>query len=257
MERTRPGILFAVALTLLVIVMLVPVVAMLFSVPPASVSAAFGRADIRDALRVSLEASAIATLVATLLGVPAGYALAHVRPPVRNAVMFALAVPLAFPPIASGVMLLHVFGSRAALGAFLASHGVAFVDTLLGVALAEFFVSGSFVAITAAAAFAAVPHRYVEAARTLGASDARIFWEIALPLASPGVIAGVLLAWLRAAGEYGATSVVAYHPSSLPVALYIALSSGGVQPALAVAYGFVLLAVAIFGVQWALRRRVV
>lgn len=257
MERTRTGTLFAVALTLLVIVMLVPVVAMLFSVPPSSVEAAFGRAEIRDALRVSLEASALATLVATLLGVPAGYALARVRPPVRNAVMFALAVPLAFPPIASGVMLLHVFGTRAELGAFLTSHGVGFVDTLLGVALAEFFVSGSFVAITAGAAFASVPQRYVEAARTLGASDARIFWEIALPLASPGVVAGVLLAWLRAAGEYGATSVVAYHPSSLPVALYVTLSSGGVQPALAVAYGFVILAVAIFGVQWALRRRVV
>lgn len=257
MERTRPGTLFAVALAALVLVMLVPVAAMLLSVPPASVSAAFGRGEIRAALQVSLEASALATLAATIVGIPAGYALARMRPAPRNAVMFALAVPLAFPPIASGVMLLHVFGLHAPLGAFLAAHGIAFVDTLPGVALAEFFVSGSFVAITAAAAFAAVPHRYAEAARTLGASDTRIFWEIALPLASPGVIAGVLLAWLRAAGEYGATSVVAYHPSSLPVALYITLSSGGVQPALAVAYGFVILAVAIFGVQWALRRRVV
>jgi len=257
MERTRTGTLFAAALGILVIVMLVPVAAMLLSVPPADVEAVFGRADVRDALRVSLEASTLATLAATLVGVPAGFALARVRPAPRNAVMFALAVPLAFPPIASGVMLLHVFGLRAPLGALLASHGIVFIDSLLGVALAEFFVSGSFVAITACAAFGAVPQRYLEAARTLGASDARIFWEVALPLASPGVIAGVLLAWLRAAGEYGATSVVAYHPSSLPVALYVTLSSEGVRPALAVAYGFVVLAVAIFGVQWALRRRVV
>jgi len=155
------------------------------------------------------------------------------------------------------VMLLHVFGTHAPLGAVLASHGIVFVDSLTGVALAEFFVSGSFVAITACAAFAGVPPRYLEAARTLGASEALVFGKIALPLAAPGVIAGVLLTWLRAAGEYGATSVVAYHPSSLPVALYITLSAEGVRPALAVAYGFVVLAIAIFGVQWALRRRVV
>jgi len=257
MERTRPGAFFAAALGIFAIVMLVPVVAMLLSVPPASVAAAFGRADVRDALQVSLEASTLATLAATLFGIPAGYALAHVRAGARNVVLFALAMPLAFPPIASGVMLLHVFGTHAPLGAVLASHGIVFVDSLTGVALAEFFVSGSFVAITACAAFAGVPPRYLEAARTLGASEALVFWKIALPLAAPGVIAGVLLTWLRAAGEYGATSVVAYHPSSLPVALYITLSAEGVRPALAVAYGFVVLAIAIFGVQWALRRRVV
>ncbi|MBV9270868.1 MAG: ABC transporter permease subunit [Candidatus Eremiobacteraeota bacterium] len=257
MKRTSSAPLFAAALGILVLVMLVPVVAMLLSVPPATVATVFGRTEVRDALRVSLEASTLATLAATVIGVPGGYALARVRPAIRNAVMFALAVPLAFPPIASGVMLLHVIGTRTPLGAAMASHGIVFVDSLIGVALAEFFVSGSFVAITACAAFAAIPQRYLEAARTLGAPDTLIFREVALPLAAPGVIAGVLLAWLRAAGEYGATSVVAYHPSSLPVQLYVTLSADGVLPALAVAYGFVVLAVAIFGVQWALRRRVV
>jgi len=251
MTEYRTARTFSAAAVVLFAVMLGPVALMFAGVPAGDVVRAFAQSEIRDALGVSLAASTIATLVATILGVPAGYALARARASVRNAALFALALPLAFPPVASGVMLLHAFGS----------HGIAgslhVVDSLAGVALAEFFVSGSFVAISACAAFAAVPARYIEAARVMGASDALVFARIAVPLAAPGIVAGILLAWLRAVGEYGATSVVAYHPSSLPVALYVTLSAQGIAAALAVAYGFVALAIAIFAAQWAVRRRVV
>jgi len=251
MTEYRTARTFSAAAVVLFAVMLGPVALMFACVPAGDVVRAFAQSEIRDALGVSLAASTIATLVATILGVPAGYALARARASVRNAALFALALPLAFPPVASGVMLLHAFGS----------HGIAgslrVVDSLAGVALAEFFVSGSFVAISACAAFAAVPARYIEAARVMGASDALVFARIAVPLAAPGIVAGILLAWLRAVGEYGATSVVAYHPSSLPVALYVTLSAQGIAAALAVAYGFVALAIAIFAAQWAVRRRVV
>ncbi|HET7814246.1 MAG TPA: ABC transporter permease subunit, partial [Candidatus Baltobacteraceae bacterium] len=130
-------------------------------------------------------------------------------------------------------------------------------DSLWGVAAAEFFVAGSLVAITSAAAFAAVDRSYEESALTLGTSPAGVFFRVALPLAAPGVLAGVLLAWMRAIGEYGATSVLAYHPSSLPVQLYVTLSAQGVGPALALSYGFVVLAAFVLAAQWALRRRVV
>lgn len=139
----------------------------------------------------------------------------------------------------------------------MAAHGIVFVDSLWGVALAEFFVAGSFVAITASAAFAALDPIYEDSARTLGARPGTVFLRVALPLAAPNVLAGILLAWLRAIGEYGATSIVAYHPTALPVALYVALSAAGVGPALALTYGFVVLAIVVVGVQWALRRRVI
>ena len=257
MTEYRTARTFSAAAVVLFAVMLGPVALMFAGVPTGDVVRAFAQSEIRDALGVSLAASTIATLAATLLGVPAGYALARARSSVRNAALFALALPLAFPPVASGVMLLHAFGSHGIVGSLLAAHGAGVVDSLAGVALAEFFVSGSFVAISACAAFAAVPARYIEAARVMGASDALVFARIAVPLAAPGIVAGILLAWLRAIGEYGATSVVAYHPSSLPVALYVTLSAQGVAAALAVAYGFVALAIAIFAAQWAVRRRVV
>ncbi|MBV8246383.1 MAG: ABC transporter permease subunit [Candidatus Eremiobacteraeota bacterium] len=253
-ERTA---VFAVAAILLLAIMAGPVALLIATVPPPAVAAAFADPGVAGAARVSLGASALALVAATLLGVPAGYELRRWNAVPRSLALFALALPLAFPPIASGIVLLNVVGLRTALGAALAAHGVPLVDSFWGVSLAEFFVSGSFVAITSFAAFAALDPAYEEAAATLGASPLRAFLLVALPLAAPNVAAGILLAWLRAIGEYGATSVLAYHPTSLPVALYVTLSSRGVEAALAIAYGFVVLVGIVVGLQWAIRRHVV
>ena len=249
--------LFHVAAAVLLVVMLAPVVAMLAAVRPADVVAAMSQAQARDALIVSLIASTAAVAVATILGVPAGYALAHSMSAIRAVALALLALPLAFPPVASGIMLLQTVGAHTALGGWLAAHGVTFVDSLPGVALAEFFVAGSCVAIVSTAAFSTLDPIYEESARTLGAGALRVFFRIALPLAAPNVLAGIVLAWMRAIGEYGATSIVAYHPTALPVQLYVTLSAQGVGPALALSYGFVVLAAIAIALQWALRRRVV
>lgn len=257
MNRSGSGALFQLAAALLVLVMLGPVIAMLAAVPPGAVVHAFLQPVAQGALRVSLVASSIAVAAASLLGVPAGYALAHASRRTRALALSLLALPLAFPPVASGIMLLQTIGSRTVLGSALAAHGIVFVDSLWGVALAEFFVAGSFVAITAAAAFGSLNVAYEESARTLGAGPWSIFLRVALPLAAPNVLAGIVLAWMRAIGEYGATSIVSYHPTSLPVELYVALSAQGVGEALALTYGFVVLAAIVIAAQWALRRRVV
>jgi ABC-type sulfate transport system permease component len=176
---------------------------------------------------------------------------------VRAPAVFLLALPLAFPPVASGLMLIYALGTNAPFGAWLASHGVSVVDSLLGVGIAEFFVSGSFVAIAATAAFGAMDPIYADAARTLGASEWRIFLRVALPGAASSIGAGIAFAWLRAIGEYGATSIVAFHPTSLPVALYVTLSASGVRAALALCYGFIVLAAIVLFAAWILRRGVV
>ena len=171
--------------------------------------------------------------------------------------MFLLALPLAFPPVASGLMLVYALGTNWPLGAWLAAHGLTVPDSLLGVGVAEFFVSGSFVAIAATAAFGALDPIYGDAARTLGANEWGIFTRVALPAAGGSIGAGIAFAWLRAIGEYGATSIVAFHPTSLPVALYVTLSASGVREALALCYGFVVLAAVALAVAWILRRGVV
>lgn len=257
MTRPVPGLLFPVAAIFLLLLVLAPVAAVLATVTPADVVRDFSAPPASDALRVSLVASTIATAMATLLGVPAGYWLARTSRRVAAGLLFILALPLAFPPVASGIMILAALGNASPVGAWLAAHGASVPDTIAGVIAAEFFVSGSFVAIASTAAFAATDTLCEDAARTLGASEWRIFWRVALPSAASNVAAGIAFTWLRAIGEYGATSIVAYHPASLPVALYVALSASGVRAALSLTYGFIVLAVAVLGVQWFLRRRVV
>jgi ABC-type sulfate transport system permease component len=256
MMRPWPGLLFLLAALLLVAMVVAPVAAVVVAMPPGEAVRTFTRVG-GDALRVSFIASVGATLVATLLGVPAGYYLARVSARLRAIAIFLLALPLAFPPVASGLMLIYALGANSPFGAWLTARGVTVPDSLLGVGVAEFFVSGSFVAIAATAAFGALDPIYGDAARTLGASEWRIFSRVALPAAAGNIGAGIAFAWLRAIGEYGATSIVAYHPTSLPVALYVALSASGVREALALCYGFVILAAVVLAVAWALRRGMV
>jgi molybdate transport system permease protein len=245
MMRPPPTRFFPIAAILLFVALAGPIVAMLVSVAPSDVLRAFAAPAAQEALRTSLVASLAATALATLLGVPAGHWLANAPGRFAAPMLFLLALPLAFPPVASGILLLSALA------------GSPVPDTIAGVAIAEFFVSGSFVAIAASAAFRALDPIYAEAARTLGVSEWRIFWQVELPAAGSSVAAGIVFTWLRAIGEYGATSIVAYHPTSLPVALYVALSASGVREALALTYGFVLLAALILGAAWILRPRVV
>ena len=257
MMRPVPGLFFPAAAILLIALIVAPIAGVLFAIAPSEVARAFTAAPANDALRISLLASTAATAAATILGVPTGYWLARAPRRAAAALLFILALPLAFPPVASGILLLGVIGPATPVGGWLGVHGLQISDSLLGVIAAEFFVSGSFVAIASTAAFAAVDPLCEDAARTLGASEWRIFSRVALPAAASNVAAGVAFTWLRAIGEYGATSIVAYHPASLPVALYVVLSASGVRSALALSYGFIVLAVAVLGVQWFLRRRVV
>ncbi len=256
MRRAPLGPIFSFAALLLLVGLAAPVAAVVAALPPGEALRTFARVG-GSALRVSLIASAGATFVATLLGVPAGYYLSRKPGRIRAGALFLLALPLAFPPVASGLMLIYLLGTNSPLGAWLSAHGATVPDSLLGVGIAEFFVSGSFVAIAATAAFGAMDPIYGDAARTLGASEWRIFSRVALPAAAGSIGAGIAFAWLRAVGEYGATSIVAFHPTSLPVALYVALSASGVREALALCYGFVILAAVVLAAAWILRRGVV
>jgi len=243
------------ALAALLALLLLPLINVIASVAPREVVAALGAPATLDALRTSLAASVASVTLATVLGVPAGYVLARAPRGRRTAGLLALALPLALPPVASGIALLGVAGRATPLGAALAAHGLALVDSLGGVAAAEFLVSGSVVAIAATAAFGEIDRRLEDAARTLGAGAGRTLLTVALPLAAPGIGAGVLLAWLRALGEYGATSIVAYHPASLPIALTVALSADGVPRALALTEAFLALTVLAIVPAAALQRR--
>jgi len=152
-------------------------------------------------------------LVATLIVLPPGVLLAWVLARREFAgktfVETVVSLPLVMPPVATGVILLYLVGSRSPIGRALASIGIEVLFTRKAVVMAMAVMSLPLVVRTARAGFEQVSTRYEDIAATLGAGPARIFLTISLPLALPGVIGGAVLGFSRAVGEFGATVMVA------------------------------------------------
>ena len=192
----------------------------------------FGQADWRhadlpalaSAGLVSLASATAATVLVAVGGIPLGYVLARVSGRATRLVGFLVQLPLALPPLASGTLLLFLFGYASPLGRL--TRG-ALTDSFLGIVLAEAFVAAPFLIIAARSAFGAIDPALEDVAATLGHKPGAVFLRVSLPLAARGIWAGLLLTWLRAFGEFGATVMVAYHPYSLPVYSYVAFGSEG------------------------------
>ncbi|MBI2911831.1 MAG: ATP-binding cassette domain-containing protein [Chloroflexi bacterium] len=187
------------------------------------------------ALGVSLVTSTVATAAATLLGVPLAYWLARTAFPGRRLALALVFLPMVLPPITGGILLLQLFGPYGPFGMLLQRVGVVVVQSELGIVLAQLFVVAPFVVVAAQAAFLGLDPELELAAATLGRSPFQVFWRVALPLALPGILAGVLLAWLRALGEFGATLVLSFHPYTLPVLMWVQLTGTGLAAALPLA----------------------
>lgn len=225
------GLLAALALAYLV----APVVALLTSESWSTISAALTDPLALDATRVSALSASLATLAVAVFGVPLAYALARWRVPARAVITGLIYAPLVFPAVVSGILQLLVYGPYTPIGAFFAARGIDLTDSLIGVTLAQTFVAAPFAVVAARSAFEAVNPATEAVARTLGASGWRVFWTVSLPQAWSGVLAGLALTWLRAFGEFGATAVLAYHPYTLPVYVYVQLTGLGTPAALPLA----------------------
>ena len=150
------------------------------------------------------------TLVILPPGLALAWLLARRQWPGKSLVETLVALPLVIPPVATGLILLHLFGRRGLLGHWLErTLGIEVVFTWKAVVIATAVMSFPLLVRTARVAFENVSPRVEHVARTLGAGPWRVFWTITLPLARPGVIAGAVLAFARALGEFGATVMVA------------------------------------------------
>ncbi len=177
-----------------------------------------------SAVAVSAGSASAASLVILLGGVPLGYLLARSRTRKSALLGFIVQLPLALPPLTSGVLLLFLLGPYSWIGQL--THG-ALTDSFAGIVLAETFVAAPFLIIAARSAFASIDPVYEDVAATLGHRAGSRFFRVTLQQAWPAISAGLALAWLRAFGEFGATVMVAYHPYSLPVYTYVVFGGQG------------------------------
>ncbi len=182
-------------------------------------------------LLLTLKVAGLATLAAMVLGVAGGFAFSRRAFFGRDWLDAACAMPLVLPPTVLGYYLIVLMGRRGIIGSWLQdTFGISLVFTWQGAVLASAVVAFPLVYKSARAAFEGVDRNLENAARTLGATEARVFWRISLPLAWRGVLAGGMLAFARAMGEFGATLMIAGNlpgkTQTLSLAVYSAVQAG-------------------------------
>ena len=166
-------------------------------------------------LRNSLRIAAVSSVFVLLLGIAAAYWAARLPRVLKGVLDVVLTLPLVLPPTVVGYFLLLLFGNRRPLGMALESIGVRFVMNWYGGILAAFVVAFPLMYRTARGAFESFDETLAQAGQTLGLSNFYIFWRIRMPACRQGILAGIVLAFARALGEYGATSMlIGYTPGS-------------------------------------------
>jgi molybdate transport system permease protein len=202
-------------------------VALVVGTGPKALLAGLEHPAVWPALRLSLLTTTLGLLATVALGTPLAWSLA--RHPRRRWFEVLLELPIVVPPAVVGVALLLVFGRQGFLGPALADAGWRLPFTTAAVVVAQVVVSAPLYVQAATAAFRGVDAELFAVARSLGASSARVFFGVAVPIALPALVGGAAVAWARALGEFGATLLFAGNlqgrTQTLPLAIYAALES--------------------------------
>jgi molybdate transport system permease protein len=224
----------------------------------ATVLAAWSSKRVLFAIQLSLVAATVATAVALLIAVPAAYALSRFRFRGRQAVDAILEFPIIVSPAALGAIILIFFSNP--VGTWIQENTIQFVFAFAGIVLAQFISILGVAVRFMKSAFDQVPVNYETVARSLGASPARAFWTIAVPLARRGLLGAGVLSWAKAMGEFGATITVAgtmaMRTETLPIGIYMHLSSADIEGTVALI--LVLLAIglgALYAAKFLFRER--
>ncbi len=220
---------------LLLVYYLLPLLSLLVAEPPGAVLERLGQPSVLSAATTSLATASTSAAIATGLGVPLAYWLARTDSRLGPMLTALVVLPLVVPPIVSGMLLLTVVGPNTIIGSLAASNGIALTRSSIGVVLAQTFVASPFVVVTAKAAFQSVDSDLEQASRSLGKTHLETIRKVTIPLAWPGILAGITLAFARSMGEFGATIMLAFYPRTMPVEIWVSYTSRGLEAAFPIA----------------------
>ncbi len=202
------------------------------------------RSEVAFSIRLSFATSLITAALGTLLAVPSAYALSRFRFPFLRVVDTIVDLPLVVPPLIAGVALL-LFFRQSVPGRFVDEHVLRVVYSRTGIVVAQFFVSSAFAIRAVKASFDLVNPRFEAVARSLGCTPWGAFRQVALPLARTGIVAGFVMTWARAMGEFAPVMMLAgstpMKTAVLPITAFLNMSAGNVEAAIAVVVLMVLL----------------
>lgn len=202
--------------------------------------------EIQFAIQLSLYTSLISTVLCILFSIPIAYGIARYDFIGKNLVNTILDIPMALPPVVSGVALLLLFGTTA-FGDILAKYGLKFVFDVKGIILAQFFVNVPYILRILKSTFMDINPKLEFVSRTLGYNQIKTFFKVTLPLAKNGLIAGIVITWARAIGEFGAALMLAgstrMKTETLPISLFLNMSTGDLELGLAAATIIILISI--------------
>jgi molybdate transport system permease protein len=230
-----------------VLFLTLPLIGLLARTPWRGLPRLLAEPQVREALRLSLLSATLATGVSLLIGIPLAWVLARSPRPGISVLRALVTLPLVLPPVVGGVALLLALGRRGLVGQYLyAWFGLSLPFTTTAVVIAETFVAMPFLVVTVEGALRSSNRGLEEAAATLGSRPFATFCRVTLPLIGPSLLAGSVLCWARALGEFGATITFAGNfpgrTQTMPLAVYLALDR---DPEAAIALSLVLLLVSL------------
>lgn len=223
MRPKKSWVLMALSIPALALVVL-PIVGLFWRAQLSRVGSYVCCDPVEEALLLSLTTSAVTAILIVLIGTPLAYWLAYSEFRGKRVVDTLVDLPVILPPAVAGVALLMTFGRLGLVGKYLSAAGISIPFTTTAVVLAQSFVAGPFYVRQARVGFESVPRQLMMASLTMGASPLRTFLRVTAPLASHAILAGLVMAWARAVGEFGATLMFAGNlqgvTQTMPLAIY-------------------------------------
>ncbi|MDS0526903.1 molybdate ABC transporter permease subunit [Clostridium sp. SHJSY1] len=187
-------------------------------------------------LWISISTSLISTFITFIIGILAAYLVANYKGHFKGLIDGVLTLPLLLPPTVVGFILLLIFGKNGFMGKLLAFFNTSIIFTWTATVIAATVVSFPMMYRATRSAFEQIDKNILSAARTLGLSERKIFYKIAVPLATPGIIGGIVLSFARAMGEFGATLMLAGNipgkTQTMPLAIFFAVEGNDMNKAI-------------------------
>jgi molybdate/tungstate transport system permease protein len=245
--RFQPFQLLLILLSGMVLLFVVgPLLGMFMATTPYQLFESSKDPEVQRSIGLTLWVSMAATVVFALGGIPLAYLLARKEFILKKVILGIIDLPIVIPHSAAGIAVLGFVSRESPVGKLGSAIGLDFVGAPAGIAIAMAFVSIPFLINAARDGFMAVPVRYEHAALNLGASPARVFFSISLPLAWRNIVSGLILMFARGMSEFGAVIIIAYHPMVAPVLIWERFSSFGLGYARPVAVLFIIVSLIFF-----------
>lgn len=220
------NILLSILVIILVLYIVLPFLGLLFVIPYTNLIDSLKRIELLDSVILSLTTATISAMLVSVFGIPLAFVLARFQFKAKFLIHMIVIIPLVLPPLASGTMLLGIFGPYSYIGKLVPLN---FTQSVLGIVIAQTFVALPFLILPTQSAFESVPEQYEIVARTLGKKKWQVFLTVSIPLAKTGIFIGILMAWIRSIGELGATMMMSYNPHTVSIQIFEDTAIGGIR----------------------------